>query len=149
MRIRYQTQIVSSNVIGNGCMISWIFCRQHKKKVIGYRFGIGECEKLEVKEIAKLCGYSSLGSVENAKERALQNLRKRLVPDFQPRNRRNERLRAARIEKGWTTVEAGELLRMDTPRNYERWERGEYRPSEENLDKLCQLFHKSREEIGF
>lgn len=120
-----------------------------QRTVVGYSFGLEGYGKIPMSEIAQRLGFSSMGTISGAKERALKNLRKHLDPDFQRRMRRNEQLRAARIEHGWTTKQVGSLLHMSTPRNYECWEREGMRPSEETIAKLCNLFGATPQDLGF
>lgn len=60
----------------------------------------------------------------------------------------NEKLKAARVACNWTQFEVSMHLNIDF-RTYGRWEQGEARPQLYNLQKLCELFGKSREELGF
>lgn len=120
-----------------------------QRRAIGYSFGLVGFGKLQLPEIAEKLGCHSYGSITNARDRALSNLRRSLDPAYQPRKRCNEALKATRIARGWTTVQVGKLLQMNTPRNYERWEREGVKPSEKTMAKLCELFGKPCEELGF
>ncbi len=122
---------------------------ESQSTVIGHFFGLVGYGKLSTHEMLRKFGYSSRGTISGAKDRALLNLRKHLDPSFQPRKRCNEQLRAARIEHGWTTKQVGSLLHMNTPRNYECWEREGMRPSGETIAKLCDLFGATPQELGF
>lgn len=118
-----------------------------QRRVVSYTFGLVGYGKLQLPEIAKELGYHSYGSISNARNRALVNLRKGLDPAYQPRKRGNKALKAARIARGLTTVDTGKLLQMNTPRNYERWEREGVKPSEKIVIKLCEVFGKTREDL--
>jgi transcriptional regulator with XRE-family HTH domain len=59
----------------------------------------------------------------------------------------NEKLKAAREARGWTKAEIARYLQI-SDNTYTPWEFGT-RPTERNLNKLCHLLRKSREELGF
>ena len=60
----------------------------------------------------------------------------------------NYRLQAARDQKMWTQEEAADNVGVDH-QTYWRWENGEQRPHYYSLRKLCEVFGKSAEELGF
>lgn len=60
----------------------------------------------------------------------------------------NARLKAARKACGFTQMKMSDTLEIDC-KTYRRWETGQMRPSLHNLEKLCRLLRKSREELGF
>lgn len=60
----------------------------------------------------------------------------------------NEKLKAAREARGWTQEYVALSLQVDL-RNYRRWESGRTQPALHNLEKLCRLLRKTKEEIGF
>jgi len=60
----------------------------------------------------------------------------------------NERLRRARYERGWTQAELAE--KVDTTfESVSRWERGIKVPGANYRKKLCDVFGKTAEELGF
>jgi transcriptional regulator with XRE-family HTH domain len=61
----------------------------------------------------------------------------------------NERLKAAREARGWSMVQIASYLELMNDQSYRNWEHGRSRPSEKNLNKLCHLLRKSKEELGF
>jgi transcriptional regulator with XRE-family HTH domain len=60
----------------------------------------------------------------------------------------NESLRTARLEKEWTIEQAAEYVGVD-PTTIERWESGETFPQPVKLRKLCRVYEKKPEELGF
>lgn len=62
--------------------------------------------------------------------------------------RPNHYLRAAREEKLWTQEEAAEYVGVD-PQTYWRWENGEQKPRKYALRKLCEVFGKRVDDLGF
>jgi len=60
----------------------------------------------------------------------------------------NNNLKTAREQRGWTQGYMATTLEIDL-RSYRRWEHGETRPGLHNLEKLCRLLRKTREELGF
>ena len=61
----------------------------------------------------------------------------------------NTLLRRARQARGWTQKEVADAIGAPSPLNVTRWERGATWPSAFYQAKLCQLFAKSREQLGF
>lgn len=59
-----------------------------------------------------------------------------------------DRLRQARIERNWRQHEVAERLGASVL-TVQRWERGSHLPSAYFRVKLCALFGKSAEELGF
>ena len=60
----------------------------------------------------------------------------------------NTQLKSQREQKHWTQAELARMV--DTTRvNVSRWEKGITVPSLYHREKLCELFHKSLEELGF
>lgn len=59
----------------------------------------------------------------------------------------NTNLKAAREARGWSQVQVARYLEIAQP-TYQHWESG-VRPSDRNLKKLCHLFRKTKEELGF
>jgi DNA-binding XRE family transcriptional regulator len=59
----------------------------------------------------------------------------------------NTKLRAAREARGFTQAYVAQCLEVN-PTTYKHWEGG-IRPNERNIAKLCRLFGKTREELGF
>jgi len=60
----------------------------------------------------------------------------------------NEKLRAARLDKHWTQVEACSQVGVADVRTWQRWESGEMLPSPYYRRKLCSTFEKSLEDLG-
>lgn len=60
----------------------------------------------------------------------------------------NEKLFAARIEKGWSQEEAAEAVGV-APRTYQRWEHGDALPNFASRRLLHQAFGATDEELGF
>lgn len=57
-------------------------------------------------------------------------------------------LRSARKQNGWTQQEVAKKLQVGVA-SVGRWERGEVAPNRYDRDLLCELFHRSAEELGF
>lgn len=60
----------------------------------------------------------------------------------------NHLLRAARQRRGWTQQMVADQIGAPIPLNVTRWERGTAFPSAFYIQKLCQLFQMSVEELG-
>jgi transcriptional regulator with XRE-family HTH domain len=60
----------------------------------------------------------------------------------------NEKLRAARLEKGWSQEAAADAVQV-APRTYQRWESGETHPNFESRKLLREAFGITDEELGF
>ncbi|QBD74860.1 helix-turn-helix domain-containing protein [Ktedonosporobacter rubrisoli] len=60
----------------------------------------------------------------------------------------NYRLRQERESRGWSQARVAEQIGTDAV-NISRWERGHAMPSPYFREKLCQLFEKSAQELGF
>src|SRR5690348_12808 len=60
----------------------------------------------------------------------------------------NNRLRTARLERGWTQQYVADQIGAPLSLNVTRWERGTSVPSAHYAQKLCQLFGKSLQELG-
>jgi transcriptional regulator with XRE-family HTH domain len=58
------------------------------------------------------------------------------------------RLRRARIEKGWTLLEASKKVGVSLA-TYRQWEAGLHKPHRSSLNALCTAFEMTREELGF
>ncbi|HEY7417575.1 MAG TPA: NB-ARC domain-containing protein, partial [Ktedonobacteraceae bacterium] len=61
----------------------------------------------------------------------------------------NRLLRRAREGRGWTQEDVARLLDLPDTRMMRRWEHGEHKPHLHYQQKLCQLFEKSPQELGF
>jgi len=61
---------------------------------------------------------------------------------------KNLRLRAARKQRRWSLAMAAEQIRVNL-HTYARWEYGTQAPYPINLDRLCIVYGKSPEELGF
>ena len=61
---------------------------------------------------------------------------------------RNQRLRKAREEHGWTQKDVAYQIDLPDIRTFRRWEQGETVPSLRYRSKLCELFAMSAEELG-
>jgi len=61
----------------------------------------------------------------------------------------NDKLKAAREARGWTMIQAATYLQLRDDATYRNWEHGRATPTVKNLNKLCALFHKTSEELGF
>jgi transcriptional regulator with XRE-family HTH domain len=57
-------------------------------------------------------------------------------------------LRSARRQKRWTQQEVAKQIGVTTL-SVDRWERGEKAPNQSDRNLLCELFHRSAEELGF
>src|SRR5438552_5907146 len=68
--------------------------------------------------------------------------------DQQEKSPWNERLRQERIRRNWRQREVAEQLGT-TPVTVTRWESGSHQPSPYFRVKLCALFGKSEQELGF
>jgi transcriptional regulator with XRE-family HTH domain/tetratricopeptide (TPR) repeat protein len=60
----------------------------------------------------------------------------------------NERLKRARESRGWSQAYVAAAIGTDE-KSVGRWERGEHNPTPYYRQKLCELFGKSAEELGF
>ncbi len=60
----------------------------------------------------------------------------------------NHLLRAARQRRSWTQQMVADQIGAPLPLNITRWERGTAFPSAFYVQKLCQLFQMSAEELG-
>src|SRR5215469_10254147 len=60
----------------------------------------------------------------------------------------NQLLRAARQRRGWTQQMVADQIGAPLPLNVTRWERGTAFPSAFYVQKLCQIFQMSAEELG-
>ena len=60
----------------------------------------------------------------------------------------NQQLRLARQRRGWTQREVADRIGAPLALNITRWERGTAFPSAFYVQKLCQLFQMSAEELG-
>src|SRR5260370_35483946 len=60
----------------------------------------------------------------------------------------NHLLRAARQRRSWTQQMVADQIGAPLPLNITRWERGTAFPSTFYVQKLCQLFQMSAEELG-
>ncbi len=60
----------------------------------------------------------------------------------------NQWLRRARRERGWTQQEVADRIGAPLALNVTRWESGMTRPSAHYVQRLCDLFGKSAEELG-
>src|SRR5579864_862726 len=60
----------------------------------------------------------------------------------------NRRLRAARLERGWTQQQVADRIGAPLSLNVSRWENGTAFPSAYYIERLCQLFGKSVRELG-
>lgn len=60
----------------------------------------------------------------------------------------NRRLRAARLEHGWTQQQVADRIGAPLSLNVSRWENGTAQPSAYYIERLCQLFGKSVRELG-
>ncbi|HLZ60410.1 MAG TPA: tetratricopeptide repeat protein [Ktedonosporobacter sp.] len=61
----------------------------------------------------------------------------------------NALLRRARQERGWSQQEVADLIGAPQAYMVTRWENGTGLPGPGYREKLCALFHKSRQELGF
>lgn len=61
----------------------------------------------------------------------------------------NQRLRYEREQRGWSRLYVAEQLNLADPKTLGRWERGVCSPSVVFQRKLCTLFGKSNEDLGF
>src|SRR5579875_3926044 len=61
----------------------------------------------------------------------------------------NDLLRQAREKRGWTREEVAHQIGLPDVHTLGRWERGEYTPQPHYQQKLCHLFKKSPQELGF
>lgn len=61
----------------------------------------------------------------------------------------NNKLRDERRRRGWRVEWIIEEIGLSDVETYRRWERGESRPKERNLIKLCDLFDMAPEALGF
>lgn len=62
--------------------------------------------------------------------------------------RRNEQLRQEREKRGWSQARVAEQIETDAA-NISRWERGYATPSPYFREKLCLLFGKTAQDLGF
>src|SRR5947209_5971033 len=60
----------------------------------------------------------------------------------------NHLLRRARLERGWTQKDVADRIGAPLDLNVTRWERGTAAPSAYYLQRLCELFGKSADELG-
>src|SRR5215472_10233506 len=61
----------------------------------------------------------------------------------------NDRLRQARLERGWTQAEVAELVSSTTSfETVSRWERGMKIPTAYYRRRLCEIFDKTAQELG-
>jgi transcriptional regulator with XRE-family HTH domain len=60
----------------------------------------------------------------------------------------NERLKRARESRGWSQADVAAAVGTDE-KSVGRWERGEHNPTPYYRKKLCELYNKSAEELGF
>jgi DNA-binding XRE family transcriptional regulator len=67
---------------------------------------------------------------------------------FERREPLNEKLKAAREERGWSIPQAASQANV-TDSTWRNWEVGGLNPSIKNIEKLSRLLRKSREELGF
>ncbi|HEU5377618.1 MAG TPA: helix-turn-helix transcriptional regulator [Ktedonobacteraceae bacterium] len=61
----------------------------------------------------------------------------------------NQRLRDERERRGWSRLYVAERINLADPKTLGRWERGVSSPSRIFQRKLCALFGKSNEDLGF
>ncbi len=61
----------------------------------------------------------------------------------------SDKLKAAREARGWSIATIASYLELMNDQSYREWENGKARPTEKNLNKLCTLLRKTREELGF
>ncbi len=61
----------------------------------------------------------------------------------------NLQLKGARLAKNWTQSEACQAAGVADITTWQRWERGTYSPSHYYRRKICALFNKTPEELGF
>jgi transcriptional regulator with XRE-family HTH domain len=61
----------------------------------------------------------------------------------------NEKLKAARLARGWTIPQFATYLQLHNDQTYRQWEDGITKPSEQNRRKLCEWLKKTEEELGF
>jgi predicted ATPase/DNA-binding XRE family transcriptional regulator len=66
--------------------------------------------------------------------------RKKIVP--------NQKLREARLQRGWTQKDVADQIGQPDPHTVGRWERGSHVPSLYYCRELCRIFEKSFEELG-
>ncbi len=59
---------------------------------------------------------------------------------------KNDKLRSARIQRGWSRKAIAEKLGVDVF-TYSDWERGKHKPYPCHIKELCNLFNKSPEEL--
>jgi DNA-binding transcriptional regulator YiaG len=60
----------------------------------------------------------------------------------------NDKLKAAREARGWSQSQAAQYLQGITVSSFSDWEQGR-KPNERNINRLCALFRKTRQELGF
>ncbi len=60
----------------------------------------------------------------------------------------NNKLREARLAKGWTQEETADRARIGRS-TYLRIEQESQQPHEDTIDRLCTLFDQPREALGF
>src|SRR5215471_17137778 len=60
----------------------------------------------------------------------------------------NQSLRQARKQRGWTQQQVADGIGAPLALNVMRWERGMTRPSAHYVQRLCQLFDMSAEDLG-
>ncbi len=60
----------------------------------------------------------------------------------------NQRLKHERVQRGWSQARVAEQIGTDAV-NVSRWERGFSSPTPYYREKLCLLFNKSAQELGF
>lgn len=60
----------------------------------------------------------------------------------------NHKLRVERLKRRWAYPKAGQETGV-TAETFMRWELGRQNPQLFNLDRLCTVFEKSPEELGF
>jgi transcriptional regulator with XRE-family HTH domain len=61
----------------------------------------------------------------------------------------NDKLKVAREARGWSVAQITAYLQLGDDSTYRQWEQGKCRPTERNINKLCALLRKSREDLGF
>jgi transcriptional regulator with XRE-family HTH domain len=60
----------------------------------------------------------------------------------------NDKLKRARESRGWSQSRAAQYLQGITVKSLSDWEQGR-KPSERNINRLCALFRRTRQELGF
>ncbi len=65
-----------------------------------------------------------------------------------PRYQPNEKLRAARLRRGWTQTELAAQIQLNDYHTVSRWERGTSFPNPLYRLRLCRVFGMTAEQLG-